>query len=241
MVFFVVSAVAAQDAGGRASGGGTRQQNRLDINSLRDTTGSDGLDKRNKLLKDIREAIANGDTGDDIYTALEYMSKEGLSNRTIRQGQLLNDYPTIRRDVATELGKMGTAKATDILNLLCRNEKKEFDVQLAAINALGNIGINENGLTVEAIFSIPKLRDYKAQSTSDDDFKRLVSSAIVAFDKIDRKNNGLGNKSKAVQEFLDNISKIHFTKGQDQIPLHERAKQTLEEIIKRESQRNQSS
>jgi len=240
MAFFVVSAVVAQDAGDKTSGGTAARQNRLDINSLRDVTGSDGLDKRNKMLKDIVDAVTKGDTSDEVYAALEYMSTEGIKNKTMRQGQLLNDYPTVRRDVVIELGKIGTEKAAEILIQLCRNETV-FDVQREAIRALGDIGINENGRSVEAIFSIPLLRRYNARSTTDIDFERLVSSAIDAFDKIDKKNNGLGSKFKDVREFLDDISKKHFPKRGDQVSIQDRAKLVLEEMIKRESQRNQGS
>ena len=241
MAFFIMSAVAvrAQDAGGRAaSGGGAQWRNRLD--AIKDTTGPTGIDMRNKLLKDIGEAIAQGDTSDDIFAALEYMSKEGLANRTNTQGLVLNDYHPIRKEAVRELGRMGTTRAADILILLCRNETV-FDVQQALIIALGNIGINENGKTVDAIFSIPKFQGYNARSTTDIDFERLVNSAIDAFDKIDKKNNGLGAKSKKVQEFLDDISKKHFPKHGDLVPIHERAKLVLEEIIRRESQRRQES
>jgi len=237
---FIASAAAAQDAGGGASGGGTQRQNRLDVNSIKDITGPDGQYKRTELLKDIREAIAGGDTSDEIYTALEYMSKEGMANRTNNQGNMINDYPTIRRDVAIELGKMGTAKATDILIMMCRNETV-FDVQREAINALGNIGINDNGKTVDAIFTIPLLRRYKGRSTTDIDFERLVSSAIDAFEKIDKKNDGLGNKSKDVQEFLDDISKKHFPRRGNQVPIHDRAKKALEDMLRKETQRRQGS
>ena len=239
-VFGIVSAVAAQDAGDKSSGGAATRQNRLDINNLRDVTGSDGLEKRNKMLKDIVDAIAKGDTSDEVYAALDYMSTEGIKNKTIRQGILLNDYPTVRRDVAIELGKIGTDKAADILIQLCRNETV-FDVQREAIRALGDIGINENGRAIEAIFSIPLMRRYSARSTTDIDFERLVSSAIDAFDKIDKKNNGLAGKFKDVQEFLDDISKKHFPKRGDQVSIQDRAKLILEEMIKRESQRKQGS
>lgn len=234
--FFIVSAVvaplAAQDSGGAA-----QRQLQIDINSIKDITGPDGREKRNKLLKDIGEAVAKGDTSDDIYAALEYISKEGLTNRTNNQGSMTNDYPDIREGAVKELGRMGTAKAADILILLCGNETV-FDVQKNIIDALGNIGINENGRTVGGIFRIPLLQRYSARSTTDINFIRLANSAIDAFDKIDKKNNGLGNRAKEVQEFLDVISKKQFPRLGDLI-LHERAKKLLEELLRRESQRRQ--
>jgi hypothetical protein len=238
--FFIVSAVAvrAQDAGGGASDGGDHWKTQLNV--IKDNTGPTGIDLRKKLLKDIGDAVATGDTSDDIYAALEYISKEGLANNTNRQGQVLNDYPSIRMESARELGKMGTAKAADILIQLCRNETV-FDVQRELIIALGNIGINENGKTVEAIFSIPLLRRYKGRSTTDIDFERLVISAIDAFDKINKKNNGIGNKTKDVQEFLDDISRKQFPRRGAPVSIQDRAKQVLGDVLRTESQRNQGS
>jgi hypothetical protein len=237
--FFIMSAVAAplaaQDSGGRASGGGTQRQNSLDVNSLRDVTGPDGLDYRNKMLKDIAEAVSAGDVSDEVYAVLDYMSREGLANKTIRQGQLLNDYPTIRRQVAEQLGKIGTAKAAGILIQLCRNENSALDVQRETIRALGDIGVNENGTTVTVL--IFKLRGFNERNP-DSDVERVLLAAVEAFDKIDKKNNGFANQSKEVQEFLDNVAKNkRFPRRPNQPTLDERAKQVLEDMIKREAQR----
>jgi HEAT repeat protein len=232
---FIMSAAAAQDAGG-----GTQRQNRIDLNlnSLKDTTGSEGMDKRNKMLKDIGEAVAGGDISDDIYAALDYMSKEGLANRIMRQGQLLNNFPTVRQQVAVELGKIGTARAADILIQLCRNETVPY-VQWEVIRALGDIGINENDTTVTIILF--KIRGINEREP-DADNERIIRSAIDAFDKIDIKNNGLANQSKQVQEFLDNAFKNKkFPRRQNQVPVDERAKQVLEEMLRRETQRKQGS
>jgi len=232
MAFFIVSAAAAQD-----SGGGTQRQNRLDLNlnSLKDTTDSEGMDKRNKMLNDIDGAIARGETSDEIYAALEYMSKEGLANKTYRQGSLINNFPPVRQRVAVELGKMGTARATDILIQLCRNETVP-DVQRETIRALGDIGINENGNTVTVI--LYKLRGIN-ERPPDSDTERIIRSAIDAFDKIEKKNDGMGNQSKQVQEFLDNVSRNERFPKRESQSVQERAKQILEEMLRRESLRKQ--
>jgi len=232
----IVSAVMAQDAGGRTGGGGSQKQNNLDVNSLRDSTGSEGLDKRNKMLKDIGDAVAGGNVSDDVYTALEYMSKEGLSNKTMRQGQLLNDYPTVRRQVAQQLGKIGGDKATEILILLCNNETN-LDVQRETIRALGDIGINNNGETVKTI--IYKLRGVN-ERPPDSDIERLLLAAVEAFDKMDKKKSILNSQYREVQEFLDNVSKNkRFPRRANQVSVDERARQVLEDILRKESQREQ--
>jgi hypothetical protein len=238
MAFFIVSAaapLAAQD-----SGGGTQRQNRLDLNlnNIKDTTDSEGMDRRNKMLKDIDEALARGETSDEIYAALDYMSKEGLANKIMRQGKVINDFPPVRQQVAVELGKMGTAKATELLIQLCRNETVPY-VLWEAIRALGDIGVNENGNAVAVILF--KLQGIN-ERTPDSNNERIIRSAIDAFDKIDRKNNGFGNQTKQVQDFLDNVSRNKkFVRPANQISVDERARQVLEEILRRESQRRQES
>jgi len=232
MAFFIMSAAIAQDSGGK-----TRQQLRLDVNSIKDTTGSEGLDKRNKMLKDIDEALARGETSDEIYAALDFMSREGLANKIMRLGQLINNFPTVRQQVAVELGKMGTTRAAEILIQLCRNETVPY-VQWEVIRALGDIGVNENGNTVSVIiFKLQGINERNPDSNNE----RIIRSAIEAFDKIDKKNNGFGNQAKQVEEFLDNVSRNkRFTRQANQVSVDERAKQVLEEILRRESQRKQT-
>jgi len=230
--FFIVAAVMAQDAGGRTSGGGTRQQNRFDVNLLRDSANRpDGFDTRNKMLKDISEAVIKGDISDEIYTALEFMSKERGGNTS----KTPDNYFTIRQQVAAQLGKIGSARALDILIQLCRNETNQ-DVLRETFRALGDIGSNEDGKTVDII--IIKLQRFNGLPP-DGDVARVLLAAVDAFDKIDKKNNGLTNQSKEVQEFLGSVSRNdRFPKS---VRVQERAKQVLEDIIKRDTQRRQES
>jgi len=231
MAFIIVSASAAQDSGGE-----TPRQNRTDLTRFKEVYGSDGLEIRKTVLKEINEAIAQGDTGDDIYTTLEYMSMEGLKNNVMERGRLKNDYPEIRELVAEQLGKIGTAKATSLLIQLCNAEKKEqYYVLQKTINALGDIGINENDSTIKTI--IGKMRVYNPRSP-DSIIDRVIYSAIIALDKIERKNDGIKGEKEfyEVQEFLDRVNKGHFSR-----PVQERAKQVLEDILRRDSLRRQES
>ena len=236
MAFLVVSASVAQDSGGRTSDGGTQRQVRPDLTGFKTVYGSDGLEMRKKTLKDIGEAVAQGNTGDEIYAALEYMSLEGLKNNVMERGRLQNNYPEIRELAAEQLGRMGTAKAADLLIQLCNAEQKEeYYVLQKAIKELGDIGINENDKTVKII--LWKVRVYNPRSP-DSSIERVIISAITALDKLEQKNGGIKNQEdfRELQTFLDRVSKGHFSR-----PVQEYAKKVLEEVLRRDAERRQES
>jgi len=225
MAFFILSASAAQDSGGAAP-----RQNRQDLNRFKSVYDSDGLQIRKTVLKEIGEIVAQGDINDDIYSVLEYMSMEGLK---IRSNQLKDGFPEIRELVAEQYGKIGTAKATDLLILLCNAEQKEeYYVLQKTIRALGDIGINENDKTVRTILG--KIRVYNPRSP-DSSMERVIISAIYALDKLDQKNNGIKSNEdfREVQTFLDRVNKGHFTR-----PVQEYAKKVMEEILRRDAERS---
>jgi len=224
--FFIASAVAAQDSGETAS-----RQASLNLMVFKGIYGADGLDLRKKTLRSISDALAQGNTSDEIYTALEFMSMEGLKNKTMEKGQILNNYPDIRMQVAAQLGKIGTAKAAELLIQIC-NSETDLYVLSETIKALGEIGINENDSTVKTI--VWKVRSYNP-SSPDSIIDRVMLSTVYALDKIEKKNNGIGKKEfGSVREFLDRVSTGHFSR-----PVQERAKQVLEELLRRDAQRKQ--
>jgi len=234
IAFIFVSASSAQDTG--ASDGGTQRQARLDLTGFKSVYGSDGLEMRKKTLRETGEAVAQGNISDDIYTALEFMSMEGLKNRTMERGRILNDYPEIRELVAEQLGKIGTAKAADILIQLCNAEQREqYYVLQKTITALGDIGINENGRAAKAILG--KARMYNPRSP-DTGVERPVIAAITALDKIDKKNDGIitPEEFREAQTFMDRVSKGHFSR-----PVQDYARKVLEELLRRDAERRQGS
>ena len=228
--FFIAAAavpLAAQDSGGTAP-----RQASLNLMVFKGVYGADGLAVRKRTLESINDAIERGNTSDEIYAALEYMSMEGLRNRTMERGRILNDYPEIRASVAEYLGRLGTAKAADILIQLCNAERKEeYYVMQRTISALGDIGINENDTTIRTI--IWNVRNYNPnRPTSSID--RVIYSAVDAVDKIEKKNDGIKNEKdfKDVQDFLKRVSDGHYS-----TPIKDRAKHVLEDILRRNAER----
>jgi len=224
----VAAPLAAQDSGGKASTPGDS-----DLMIFKDVYGADGLEMRKKILQDIKDAVAHGNTSDDIYAALEYMSMEGLKNKS---AQLQGGYPEIRGSVADQLNSMGTAKATEILIQLCGAEKKdEYYVLQRTIKALGDIGINENDTTIKAIVWKARIYNPPVPNPLVD---RVIGTAIDALDKIESKSDGMKNQKdyQDLQDFLKRVSNGHFSK-----PVRDRAKQILEDMLQRKIQRKQES
>jgi len=224
--FFIVSAVIAQDSGGTAP-----RQASLNLMVFKGIYGPDGLAIRKKTLQSINDAVEQGNTSDEVYAALEYMSMEGTKNRTMERGQVLNNYPDIRQMVAAQLGRIGTAKASEILIQMCNAEKLDFYVLRDTIKALGDIGINENDATIRTIiWNVRNLSPNRPDSVID----RVIYSAVDAVDKIEKKNEGIKNQKDFldVQDFLKRVSDGHFS-----TPVRDRAKQALEDILRRNSER----
>jgi hypothetical protein len=225
--FFIISAAAAQDSGGAAS----RQQASLNLMVFKGIYGPDGLTIRKKTMESINNAVEQGNTSDEIYAALEYLSMEGIKNRAMIRGQLLNNYAEIRQMVAAQLGRMGTAKATELLIQLCNAEKLDLYVLRDTIKALGDIGINENDITIRTIiWNVRNFNPSRPDSVTD----RVVYSAVDAVDKIEKKNEGIKNQKDFidVQDYLKSVSDGHFS-----TPVRDRAKQALEDILRRNSER----
>jgi len=226
--FFIASAVTtrAQDSGGTAP----RQAN-LNLMVFKGIYGPDGLAIRKKTLESINNAVEQGNTSDEIYAALEYMSVEGTRNRAMERGQLLNNYAEIRQMVAAQLGRMGTPKATELLLQMCNAEKLDLYVLRDTIKALGDIGINENDATIRAI--IWNVRNF-SPNRPDSAIDRVMYSAVDAVDKIDKKNDGIKNQKDLsdAQDFLKRVSDGNFS-----TPVRDRAKHVLEDILRREAER----
>jgi hypothetical protein len=233
---FILSAAVAQDAGGRTSTGNTRP----DLMSFKGIYGADGLELRKKTLKDISEAVVNGDTSDEIYAALDYLSKEGIKNKAIIRNQTVNDYPDIRRQTAILLGKIGTPKSADILIQMCDPVDKDLYVLLETIKALGDIGINENDNTIKRIYwSVRGLNERRLDSVV---IENVIYSAIDTFDKLEKKNNGIKDRGvfSDITEFMDKVSKNdRFTRRQGQVSVSEHAKLVRDEMLRRAAQRRQ--
>ena len=174
----------------------------------------------------IGDAIDRGNRSEEVRRALEYMGLEGTLNRTRENGRLLNNFPDIRRESVRYLGLMGTEDAKDTLLRIIYYDNEPMVLQ-EAVKSLGDIGINDNGRTINAIAWVFQ----KFDNTVPDNL--LALAAIEAIEKIGVNSesidaNGVmiliriaeGNYIRIVQDrakqALINIRKIQAKQQQEQ-------------------------
>lgn len=101
-------------------------------------------------LRMIDAMIANSSATDEVIMALRQLSGEGVAHQSRTDGKLDNNYTDIRMAACEILGKIKTNESKDCLIdvVLCDNDPAVIGT---AVRSLGEIGINENDETVEAI------------------------------------------------------------------------------------------
>ncbi|MCL2266974.1 MAG: HEAT repeat domain-containing protein [Treponema sp.] len=173
-------------------------------------------DQKLLALDYIGEAIERGNTNDEIRLTLEYLASEGRRTVARESGRLVNNFPDVRRRAARYLGVIGTEEARQSLIQIILYENEPMVIQ-EAIKSLGDIGVNVNNDTVEAIAWVVTRFD----NLNPDNMMALAT--IDAFEKIAKSNNGL--QSTAAIEMLLRISTGYYM-----TPVRERARQLLLEL-----------
>ena len=123
-----------------------------DIDSDIITTLADSDDYDNKLvaLQYLQGAIEDGNTSDAIIQALDKLAGEGLTSQSRTNGRLTNNYPEIRRQACLLMAKVPTEHSKNTLVSIAIADSEPM-VIAAAVKSLGEIGINNNDETIEAI------------------------------------------------------------------------------------------
>jgi len=167
-------------------------------------------------LEYIGDAIERGNRGDEILSALEFLSFEGVLDVTRENGRVANNFPDVRKVAATYLGKLGTPEAKDVL-LKMVNRDNEPMVITEAIRSLGTIGTNERDeVTQTIVWTVNRFN-----VLNPDNF--IALSALDAFSKIAASNNGI--KDRAVLETILKISEGTYVR-----PVQDRARELLIEL-----------
>jgi HEAT repeat protein len=220
--FIVAGAVAAQTPNQEMSVEESYLQESIELMVIRETSRADSRDQKLVALEYIREAIERGNKGEDICQVLEYLSMEGILNKTRENGRLVNNFPDVRRQAVKYLGNLGTTEAKDTLLKICLADNEPMVLQ-EAIKSLGDIGMNDNEETVSIITWIVSRFDVLNPDNL------LALSAIDAFAKIAEKNNGI--KDPNAIRILFRISEGPYIK-----PVQDRAKQLVTDLRKYNSQ-----
>ncbi|MDR2631753.1 MAG: HEAT repeat domain-containing protein [Spirochaetaceae bacterium] len=155
---------------------------------IRDQSRNGGREEKLIALDYIEDAISRGNTSEEVLGALEYLSLEGLMNKTRENGRVINNFPDIRKRAATDLGNLGTPEAKNIIIRLVISEPEPM-VLTEAFKSLAKIGLNENGETANAIAWVVN----RFESGRGDE--QLALSALEAFEILADKNGGVINNT----------------------------------------------
>lgn len=161
-------------------------QQSIELMIIREQSRAESRDMKFVALEYIGEAIENGNTGEEIRQALEYLALEGSVNQTRENGRLVNNYPDVRVRAVEYLGTIGTEEAKNSLVKVLLADPEPM-VLTEAVKSLGNIGINDEDQTVEAIAWIVTRFDVLNPDNL------LALSALDAFEKLAKANGGIKN------------------------------------------------
>ncbi len=165
-------------------------QDSLENMIIEEQSKSPTKDMKLLALKYARQAIDGGRKNPSIQKSLEYLALES-SSMVIRvggYGKATNDYPDVRREACLYLGEFPSVEAKDALLKVTLTDQEPM-VLAAAISSLGKIGINDNDEVVTTISYIVRRFDILMPDNS------LAFEALVAYERIAAKNNGIKDKA----------------------------------------------
>ena len=200
-------------------------QESIELMIIREQSRAESRDMKLVALDYIGDAISRDNRGDEIRSALEYLSLEGVVNKTRENGRLVNNYPDVRMKAATYLGEVGTPQAKDALIKMVLADNESM-VITEAIKSLAKIGINDNEETVNAISWIVTRYDVLNPDNL------LALSAIEAYEKIAEANGGIKDPS-AIRTL------IRIAEGPYIRVVQERAKEALMDLRRYNAQNQQ--
>jgi HEAT repeat protein len=152
-------------------------QQSVELMIIREQSRAESRDMKLVALEYIGDAIDRGNTGEEVRSALEFLGLEGILNKTLENGRIVNNYPDVRAKAAAYLGELGTQEAKNTLVRMCLADNEPM-VITEAVKSLAKIGINDNGETVGAITMVVKR--YNALEADN----LLALSAIEAYEKL---------------------------------------------------------
>ena len=116
------------------------------------TTLAESDDFENKLvaLQYLESAIEGGNTSPAVIAALDHLAGEGITTQSRTNGRLQNNFSSVRREACLLLAKVPSEHSKNTLINIALNDNEPM-VMAAAVQSLGQIGINNNDETVEAI------------------------------------------------------------------------------------------
>lgn len=174
----------------------------------------------------LEDAVENGNASADVMKALNQLAGEGISTQARTNGRLMNNYPDIRRRACLALGKVKTEEAKNYLVKVTLAENEPM-VIAAAVNSLGEIGINGNDEVVDAI-AYANRRNQILNPTSS-----LAFEVIEAYEKLAENTS---NKKIVIDSLTKIAADYHYAS-----PVRSRAMKVLKAINEGNSSSSKSS
>lgn len=187
---------------------------------------SDEYDNKLVAMQFLEDAVENGNASADVMKALNQLAGEGISTQARTNGRLMNNYPDIRRRACLALGKVKTEEAKNYLVKVTLAENEPM-VIAAAVNSLGEIGINGNDEVVDAI-AYANRRNQILNPTSS-----LAFEVIEAYEKLAENTN---NKKIVIDSLTKIAADYHYAS-----PVRSRAMKVLKAINEGNSSSSKSS
>jgi hypothetical protein len=221
---------AAQDAGSGTTANADRElsveesylQESIELMMIREQSRADSRDMKLVALEYIGDAINRGNTGPEVQSALEYLSMEGVMNKTRENGRLINNYPDVRTKAATYLGDLKTPEAKNTLIKMVLADPEPM-VLTEAVKSLGKMGLNDNDDAINAISWVVTRFDVLNPDNL------LALSALEAYEKLAEAAGGI--KDPNVIRTIIRIAEGPYIR-----PVQERAKQVLVNMRKQAAQ-----
>jgi ABC-type transport system substrate-binding protein len=187
---------------------------------------SDEYDNKLVAMQFLEDAVENGNASADVMKALNQLAGEGISTQARTNGRLMNNYPDIRRRACLALGKVKTEESKNYLVKVTLAENEPM-VIAAAVNSLGEIGINGNDEVVDAI-AYANRRNQILNPTSS-----LAFEVIEAYEKLAENTN---NKKIVIDSLTKIAADYHYAS-----PVRSRAMKVLKAINEGNSSSSKSS
>ncbi|MCL2599920.1 MAG: HEAT repeat domain-containing protein [Treponema sp.] len=192
----------AAESSGDASGGQT-----VEMMIIRESSTSPNRDLNLFALENTESAIGRGDTHREVYAALNRLVLVGTQNRAVIRGQLVNNFPDVRREAARQLGLVGTEEARSILLRACLVETDPI-VLYEILNSIGGIESEDNTQTVSTIVWVAS-RFHRAPAPSN----HVALAAVNALDSISGRDGGISDPNAF--QYLFRVAEgpyVHFVR-----------------------------
>ena len=191
-------------------------QESIELMIIREQARAEGRDMKMVALQFIGEAIERGSRNDELRVTLEFLAMEGVLNVARENGRVVNNFPDVRRQAATYLGRLGTPEAANALIRMVSVDNEPM-VITEAIRSLGVIGMNDNDEAVNTIaWTVNRFNNLNPDNM-------MALSAIEAFERLSAVNGGHMSHT-AVQTL------IRIAEGSYIRPVRQRARLALSDL-----------